>query len=471
MIERSEHGINDLDLLIDRSDESRFTAILSRLDFKPAIAPTYKQMPGVVDFFGYDEGTDQIIHAHAHYQLMVGHDLTKNYRLLIEHPYLDSAVQNGLFKIPSPEFEYIVFVIRMVLKHATWDSILGREGSLKKAEKQELSYLENIIDLDDVHMLLSKYLPYLSIELFDQCVQAIRPSSSLWKRIRISHRLQTTLIFAAQRSLPTDTFLKLWRRGLVALRRRLFNFSFKYKPLSGGLMIAIIGGDGAGKSTAVDGIFNWLSKNFDLTKIHMGKPKWSLTTIMIRTLLKVGQIFRLYPLEATFKETLYQQSIISPGYPWLLREVCRARDRYWTYRKAQKIALNGGIVIFDRFPNSKIKLMDGPLAEYFINQLQGTPQGRQLFSPRKSQWLAKYLIKLEKSYYQKFGSPDLQIVMRVNPEIAVQRKTDELSTSVRERSSEIWKIDWQNTDIKIMDASKPKSEILTDLKSLIWSNL
>jgi hypothetical protein len=91
-------------------------------------ASVEKQMPGVQDYYGYDEEADKLIHVHAHYQLILGHDMTKNFRLPIEKPYLESAVQSELFKVPAPEFEFIVFVIRMVLKHSTWDAILGREG-------------------------------------------------------------------------------------------------------------------------------------------------------------------------------------------------------------------------------------------------------------------------------------------------------------------------------------------------------
>jgi hypothetical protein len=125
-LDRSASGINDLDLLVSRADTDQFNRILNDLGFIQCRAPREKQMPGVLSFFGFDIEADKLIHVHAHYQLIIGHDMTKNYRLPIERPYLDSAIQNGLFKIPAPEFEFIVFVIRMVLKHSTWDSILSR---------------------------------------------------------------------------------------------------------------------------------------------------------------------------------------------------------------------------------------------------------------------------------------------------------------------------------------------------------
>ncbi|HEX6268590.1 MAG TPA: nucleotidyltransferase family protein, partial [Anaerolineales bacterium] len=127
MLERSASGDNDLDLLINRADGTRFSEVLFRLGFKQVEAPTEKQMPGVLDYFGFDQQAEKWVHVHAHYQLIMGHDMTKNFRLAIEKAYLESAVQGELFRVPAAEFEFIILVIRMVLKHSTWDAILGRE--------------------------------------------------------------------------------------------------------------------------------------------------------------------------------------------------------------------------------------------------------------------------------------------------------------------------------------------------------
>jgi thymidylate kinase len=236
-------------------------------------------------------------------------------------------------------------------------------------------------------------------------------------------------------------------------------------------MIAIVGGDGAGKSTAIDTLHAWLSKNFRSTKIHMGKPSWSWTTITIRSILKMGQIIGLYPLEASFDETLEQKSLVSPGYPYLIREVCRARDRYWTYVKARRFASEGRLVILDRFPLPQIKLMDGAQAEQFIRQLNAGPQANRFLTPRTDNWLARLLVEMEESYYSQMILPEVLTVLKVNPAVAVQRKTNEDALSVEKRSTEIWELDWDRTDAFVIDASKSKKEVAAELKTLIWSRL
>jgi len=234
VLERSASGDNDLDLLVSRADGPRFAELLYRLGFKQAKAPAIKQMPGVLDYYGYDVEADRLIHVHAHYQLILGHDMTKNYRLPIERPYLESAVQGDVFKVPAPEFEFIVFVIRMVLKHSTWDVILGREGTLKAAERQELAHLQARINQDRVYDVLNLHLPYIDIELFNNCIQALRPACSAWTRAKAGQQLQTKLRARARRPLPIDICLKLWRRAVSAIRRRIFKSRSKYRLENGG---------------------------------------------------------------------------------------------------------------------------------------------------------------------------------------------------------------------------------------------
>lgn len=470
-LDRSASGDNDLDLLLSRADAARFTEILYGMDFKQGMAPEEKQLPGVLDYFGYDATADKLVHVHAHYRLVLGHDRTKNYRLPIEEAYLQSATRGDLFRVPAPEFEFVVFAIRMILKHSTWDTILGGDGRLGKSERRELVYLQERIDRDHVHQIVEEHLPYVGVDLFDSCVEALDPACSTWKRVRTGQRLQRRLRVNARRPMSLDTWLKSWRRVALAVRRRVVKGSTKYRLASGGAMIAIVGGDGAGKSTAVEGLHAWLAKHFATTTVHMGKPAWSFTTIAIRSILKVGNVIGLYPADASFRKTLEQRSLVSPGYPWLLRELCKARDRYYTYLKARRFAAKGNLVILDRFPLSQIKLMDGPQVERFVSELAARPAARQFLSPHRTSAMVRHLEQRERSYYQQTVLPELLIALRVHPEVAVRRKTDEAASSVRERSTEVWELDWDGTGAHLIDASKSSGAVLAEIKALIWSEL
>jgi len=165
-LDRSLRGENDLDLLVRRTDAHRFAAILHRLGFKQAYSPSGRRLPGVQSYYGYDQESDKFVHVHAHFQLVMGHDMTKNYRLPIENPYLDAAVHDVPMRKASPEFEFIVYVIRMVLKHSTWDAILSRQGTLSTPEQDELDYLRAGAELTGIRQILRQHLPYVDDSQF-----------------------------------------------------------------------------------------------------------------------------------------------------------------------------------------------------------------------------------------------------------------------------------------------------------------
>ena len=452
-ISRSASGDNDLDLLISRVDAERFTEILFRLGFRKAQENIGNQLPGVLNYYGYDADADRIIHVHVHYQLVLGNDLSKNYRIPVEQPYLDSACQVGLFRVPAPEFELVIFVLRMVLKHRTWDSIVMRQDKLSRSEGRELAYLATAENLAKVCNVL-QYLPYVDHALFDACLQSLQPGCSLWKRIRTGEQLQTALEACARYPHAKDIVSKfshwIWllvRIGLLRqkLRRRLAN---------GGLLIAIVGGDGSGKTTAIDGLHSWLSQKFEVVKLHMGKPVWSWTTISILGLLKIGRMLGLY----SHNEYLYRNEAKFPGYPWLIQRVCVARDRYLTYLKARRFSSNGGLVILDRY-SLGVLAMDAPQCR------------RTAKAFNKSNSFLRWLTDLEEGYYRKISIPDLLIVLKLDPEMAVKRKPEESAVSVRARSGLVWELDWSSTPAHVLDASLPKDEVLAQIKSLVWDHL
>jgi thymidylate kinase len=470
-LDQSASGDKDLDFLVARGDSLKFSAVLSKCGFKLAHPPADKRIPGVLDYFGYDTSADKWIHVHAHYQLIMGHDLSKKCRLALEEPYLESSVQRGIFKVPAPEFEFIVFVVRMMLKHSTWQAVIAGEGRLRPAERQELHDLRDQVDRIRVNGLLERHLPYLGVTLFWSCLDALAPNSSIGCRLRVGHQLEASLRAQARRGGLSEFFVKLSRQVASAVRWRTRRTPLKYRLGSGGVAIAIVGGDGAGKSTAVDGLHRWLSKYFSITCVHFGKPAWSLVTIAVRGVLKIGQLVGLYGVETAVRDTLAEESPVSPGYAWLIREVCRARDRYWTYVTARRRALNGGFVIFDRYPLAQIELMDGPLTRRFVRDLAGRPGAGQFLRPHTDNRMVRFLVQLEENYYKQIVRPELLIVLRVDPETAVQRKQDEQEREVRERSTEIWRLNWEQTGAHVIDAGKCQTDVLAELKALIWAQL
>jgi thymidylate kinase len=456
---RSVSGENDLDLLINRADGQRFTEILTQLGFKLAISQPIFQIPGVLDYYGYDLTLERLVHVHAHYQLILGHDATKNYRIPVEQPYLMSSYQNGMFMVPSPEFELIIFVIRMMLKHSTWDTLLLHQGSLSSSERNELDYLLQHSSEIGIYKVLNQHLSCIAPRLFSTCLQSLTSDRPILERAWIGQRLLNCIEPYARRPQIVDCGLKIWRRVAWPLGKRIFRSDDRKKIKSGGKLVAIVGGDGAGKTTVVEEVYKWLSDDFQVRRFHMGKPKWSFLTVLVRGIIKIGRSFGFYPfMRSKILYTNDSDLLIFPGYPWLIREICTARDRLLTYIKARRLATDGTIVILDRFPLPQIRFMDGPQVSRMTANIPDTK-------------LIRFLIHLEESYYQKMALPDLIILLLTDPEIAIQRKTDEDKEEVRSRSTEIWKLDWSQTPAALINANRSKEEVFLEVKGLLWSRL
>ncbi len=453
-LDRSASGDNDLDLLVNRAHAERFTRILYRLGFKETLSPSEEELPGVRDYYGYDFETGRLVHVHVHFQLIFGNDLSKNYRLPLEKVYLKSSIQDGLFRVPAPEFELVIFVIRMVLKHSTWDSILMRQGHLSPSERQELGYLSAPDVVSKAQMIL-QYVPGLSTSLFNECLHVLQPGCSLLKRIRVGEQLQKVLQSSARRPHLLDILVKFLRRLWWPVRGRIFRSEPKNRMASGGLFIAVVGGDGAGKTTLINELDLWLSEKFEAEKLHMGKPRWSWATIVIRGILKMGTLLRFYPFEGD----VYEESNQLHGLPWFFRAVCTGRDRHLTYLQARRSSSNGSLVLCDRYPFPDFMKMDGPQCKSAIANL------------KKTNRFLEFLSSMEEAYYQQIKQPDLLIVLKLNPEIAVQRKPEETAVSVRARSSEVWALEWEKLSAFEIDASMPREEVLSQAKTLVWEYL
>jgi thymidylate kinase len=453
-LDRSATGDNDLDLLVNRVHVRCFTEALFNLGFKESLIPRNEEIPGVRDYYGHDKKTGRLVHVHAHFQLILGNDLSKNYRLPLEKTYLESSNQRGLFRIPTPEFELVILVIRMILKHSTWDSILMRHGNLSPSERRELDDLSTEETISKVGKVLP-YLPGLSQNLFDLCLQALQVNCSLWARIKAGEKLQNVLQSYARYPHWLDVILKFSRRIWQPILKRGFRIMPKNRFANGGLFIAIVGGDGSGKTTLIDELHEWLSEKFGVEKLHLGKPDWSWLTTVIRGILKIGTLLRLY----TFEGDVYEETLQPHGFPWFIRAVCTARDRYLTYVQARRFSSNGNLVLCDRFSFPGFMKMDGPQCEDAIANLN------------KTNWFLRFLVNKERFYYQQIKLPDLLIVLKVDPEIAVQRKTEDTALSVRARSSEVQSLDWKKMSAFEIDANRSKEETLSQVKALVWEHL
>jgi thymidylate kinase len=136
-----------------------------------------------------------------------------------------------------------------------------------------------------------------------------------------------------------------------------------------------------------------------------------------------------------------------------------ARDRYRAYVRARRAAARGKLVLCDRFPLPGVMEMDGALSA-------------RMRLEHNASWPVRRLVSLEQHYYRQLMDPDVLIVLRVHPEVAVERKRgEEPEGFVRPRAEEVWNLSWAETPAVVIDANQPQDRVLAEVKNAIWSRL
>jgi len=434
--ERWESGRGDIDLLVDRASWTEFTEILGELGFKLALPPAGREASGVMHFFGLDGRRGELIHLHVYERLAIGSPWRTHYRIPLERELLASAKleSDGVFKTAAPELELVVLVLRLALRHELRDLLRREPPRWLDGALSELDRLEEQATPAAVVDVLSRLLPEVSPKLVDQARASLLPGCPAWRRVLTRWRLTRALSVHASRP-PIFAFAeRLWRRVRP-----------QGQPLAGGgVVVALAGGDGSGKSTCADALTTWLAPVIATIHLHLGRPTRSLTTLVVGGLLKVAERARLSRRFVAHLE--------------LLRSVCTGRDRARLVRRAFRCAAGGGVAICERYPSREGWTLSGP------SEVQG-------HATKAQSRMADRLRRYERSLYERMPRPDLTFVLKLDAETAVNRKPSEPAEYVRERARLTAAADWATSGAIVVDAAQPLPQVISTLKTTFWKNL
>lgn len=460
MLDDALSGKTDLDLLVFRDDATKFEEVVSGLDFKRGTLPWWYRNPSIVHYFGLDEETGKLIHLHVYFRIVTGGFLMKNHRLPLERILLNHCVSKGGVPVPEKSAELLVLVLKTLIEYGSFAELpfALRQTNILRTELIWLCCDEN---LNRALELLQQFFPFLDEKLFREGVDALR-GSSLTQRFWVGTKIRN--IFSGFRIYRSwVAFLMVLLRLLMILGNRLFIRRKIITPSAGGVVLAFVGGDGAGKSSIVAGISDWLGEHFDIYTVHAGKPPttWlsSLPNLILPMLRKLFPFERINVQETRGDDNSRPKNPRDYSLLLLFRSVLVAFDQRSVLKNAFAKAGQGAIVICDRFPSAILGGTDGPRVD----------------PAWYSHPLKKWLANMEKRIYASIQPPDQAFVLTVPVEVALKRNDQRAGTEgeayVRTRHADVASWVVPNCKIHRLENTQPLVEALKDFKRLVWQAL
>ena len=464
-------GATDVDALFDRAAIGPLTRLLVELGFKRFVVKPGRGYPGIEDYVGCDAATGTLTHLHVHYQLTLGEKFLKGHRLPWEERYLETRVfdeGHGLY-VADPRLELIVLVVRQAMKLRLRDraaALLGREF-FRGGMQREFRWLVERTDPADVRALAAELVGERAAALFPAMIAAGRPSTAQLRRLR---RLADPAFREYRLYDASGAAVRGWARELGHVFFRLARVLQGAPPRStrtlpqGGVTIAVLGADGAGKSTLVGAINRWLSREVCVVTTYGGSGvgSASLPRLLMqrlgavrRTLLGRGR----GPRAARPKSAgpVSAQPLTTARGIWVLS---LARERVRRALDARRARSQGMVVLSDRIPQSQFPGMnDGPRLTAWLD------------SPS---WLRRWAARRERDAFRLSAlvPPDLVIKLHVPPEVALRRKPETPREQVERGAQLLRELRWPaTTRVVDLDATLPLDEVIVRAKRAVWDAL
>lgn len=452
-------GDTDLDVLFDVNQKVIIENIFETLGFKKFDAIRQKQYHDIVDFLGLDLQSGKIIHIHTHYRLTMGEPYLKGYQLDLEEKILNSRIFDQEYGIycTNPSYELILLYLREALKIRHRDVLLIHiKNKIRYSENvlREYEWLRKRSSETEIQRILKNIFTDSS-----QIYEFIKGDFNRIQLNKLAPLIKRKFVEKRLYSSSEALMLRWYREATVIISRKLKRISStpllakRINP-RGGLVVAVIGADGSGKSTVTTDLLKTFEIKLDVCKIYFGRGDGNIS--VERKLLSSfkNKDKKKYEPSEKAKKNSFIKTLFK-----CLEAILVANEKRVNLKKMKSAREKGMIVICDRYPQNQIMgYNDGPLLHRLITS-------RNL--------ILRFLANVESKVYQsaEANPPDLLIKLIADAEVVEKRKPGETSIDKLKLKIEGIKSLRFNCNVITIDASQPLVNVLSLVKKEIWSNL
>ena len=471
-------GRGDLDLLIDRHAAVAVARLLAELGFKRFLVRPGRGYPGIEDYLGFDEATGSLTHLHLHYQLTLGEKFLKGHRLPWEAVMLETRVYDEEHRIyvADPALETLVLLVRAAMKLRTRDFVLAAANTpyVRGSQLRELRWLIRRTDRRHFQalagVLVGENATRVAVEMLGASAPTVRQLLAFRRLARprwSDYRMYGALEARARRWLrELDTIMSVVR---TRLRSHALHASTRTAP-QGGLLVAIVGPDGAGKTTVARETTSWLSREVAVVPMYGGSGSGpaSLPRRLLESTARLTQASRRRngsSVEAHDSAPSAQHSDhASGGLGGRLRRLARAawalslaRERLRTAARARRARDRGVVVLADRFPQT---------------QFPGVNDG-----PKLAQWLShrdpllRWAARREWAAYERIAlwPPDLVVKLHLPFDVARERKPDTPAHQLKRKVEIVEALRYPpTTQVVSVNAEMPLESVVGAVRRIVW---
>lgn len=461
-------GEKDVDLLVGR--RAGLEHLLSRLGFRRFATQPWAAHSEVEDWIGLDSRSGALVHLHLYHELVVGRRFVEEYQLPWKETLLSDAVRSAHFDIYvcDPNLEIILLGISIAHLATGLEApraLLGRSRASANL-RRKLTELRERVDEASVRRYAEELLGSGTGREFAMIVvrgDTRAPKVLLRLRAIVLETLRPCRRFGRGRA----TFMYI-SRGLQALvaraKRRMGLFSQTKKRLEKeGAIVAIIGSDGAGKSTVTRELVRWLRWKIDAHTIYLGSGDGAVS-LPVRVLKLLASRTKPPKRDAASSATdgaargqLRRRSAVKELGSCLLA-LAIGDERLRKVRKAHRGRRMGSILVTDRYPQRQYRgIYDGPKLV-----------GREGTSP-----LRRYFAKLEERRYREIERlpPDIVVRLHVPVDVALRRKPGHDEKEIRRKAELTGRIEFPGATVVDVDATAPLDEVLRSVKRIVWESI